>query len=340
MIAVELRKLFRRPRTWVTIGLLCLLPAVVAGFLASTRIAPPAGQGAAFLSAVLQSGSLYPAAALALVLPIFLPVAVAVVAGDAVAGESSVGTLRYLLVRPVRRAALLGAKLVSVIAFVVVTVAAVASTSYVVGVTLFGAGDPVAVVNAIPQIGGSSGGSSSDAGSVGSSGSTANGPAAAAPAAPGASPPAAGTPGTGTSTSLDPTEARDRAEDSVSSLSGDPLSPADLALRLLGAMAYITISMLGVGAIALFLSTVTTSSLGATLGALAALITSQVLVTLDAAASVTPYLPTRYWLAWIDFFRDPIFLRDIRAGVLVQLAYVLVLMVAAWANFTTKDVAQ
>ena len=340
MIAVELRKLFRRPRTWVTIGLLCLLPAVVAGFLASTRIAPPAGQGAAFLSAVLQSGSLYPAAALALVLPIFLPVAVAVVAGDAVAGESSVGTLRYLLVRPVRRTALLGAKLVSVIAFVVVTVAAVAGTSYVVGVTLFGAGDPVAVVNAIPQIGGSSGGSSSDAGSVGSSGSTANGPAAAAPAAPGASPPAAGTPGTGTSTSLDPTEARDRAEDSVSSLSGDPLSPADLALRLLGAMGYITISMLGVGAIALFLSTVTASSLGATLGALAALITSQVLVTLDAAASVTPYLPTRYWLAWIDFFRDPIFLRDIRAGVLVQLAYVLVLMVAAWANFTTKDVAQ
>jgi ABC-2 type transport system permease protein len=342
VIAVELRKLFRRPRTWVTIGLLCLLPAVVAGFLASTRIAPPAGQGAAFLSAVLQSGSLYPAAALALVLPIFLPVAVAVVAGDAVAGESAVGTLRYLLVRPVRRTALLGAKLVSVIAFVVVTVAAVAGTSYVVGVTLFGAGDPVAVVNAIPQIGGSSGGSSDagSSGSAGSSGGSANGPAAAAPAAPGASAPAAGTPGTGTSTALDPTEARDRAEDSVSSLSGDPLSPADLALRLLGAMGYITISMLGVGAIALFLSTVTASSLGATLGALAALITSQVLVTLDAAASVTPYLPTRYWLAWIDFFRDPIFLRDIRAGVLVQLAYVVVLMVAAWANFTTKDVAQ
>lgn len=335
MIAVELRKLFRRPRTWVTIGLLCLLPAVVAGFLASTRIAPPPGQGAAFLSAVLQSGSLYPAAALALVLPIFLPVAVAVVAGDAVAGESTAGTLRYLLVRPVRRTALLGAKLVSVIVFVVVTVAAVAGSSYVVGVALFGAGDPVAVVDAIPQIGGPGGGGSDQASS---SGSSANGPAAAAPAAPGASPPAAGTPGTGSTTTSDPTEARDRAQDSVSSLSGAPLSPGDLALRLLGAIGYITISMLGVGAIALFLSTVTASSLGATLGALAALITSQVLVTLDAAASVTPYLPTRYWLAWIDFFRDPIFLRDIRSGVLVQLAYVVVLMVAAWANFTTKDV--
>ena len=82
---------------------------------------PAAGQGAAFLSAVLQSGSLYPAAALALVLPIFLPVAVAVVAGDAVAGESTQGTLRYLLVRPVRRTALLGEAVVDQV-FVVVAV--------------------------------------------------------------------------------------------------------------------------------------------------------------------------------------------------------------------------
>lgn len=330
MIAVELRKLFRRPRTWATIGLLCLLPTVVAVFLATTRITPPPGQGAAFLSAVLQSGSLYPAAALALVLPIFLPVAVAVVAGDAVAGEASTGTLRYLLVRPVRRSALLAAKLVSVIVFVLAAVAAVAASSYVVGVTLFGAGDPVAVVNAIPRVGGDS--SSGDAGSGGDE------PAAAAPLPP----PPAPTPGAPAgAASPGKTDPRDRnGQDSVSSLSGEALSPADLAARLLGAMGYITVSMLGVGAIALFLSTFTASSLGATLGALAALITSQVLVTLDAAASVTPYLPTRYWLAWVDFFRDPIFLRDIRSGLLLQLVYVVVLMLAAWANFSTRDVTQ
>jgi ABC-2 type transport system permease protein len=336
VILVELRKLFGRPRTWVTIGLLCLLPTIVAIFLASTRITPSPGQGAAFLSAVLESGSLYPAAALALVLPIFLPVAVAVVAGDAVAGESGAGTLRYLLVRPVGRTALLGAKLVSVIVFVVVTVAAVAGSSYVVGVSLFGAGDPIAVVNAIPQIGGPAGGGQGSSGSSGNS-SAPSGPAASAGTAPA---PGQAPAGTGSSSALDPTGAQDQGGDTVSSLSGAALSPGDLALRLLGAMGYITVSMLGVGAIALFLSTATASSLGATIGALAALITSQVLVTLDAAVSVTPYLPTRYWLAWIDFFRDPIFLRDIRSGVLVQLAYVVVLMVAAWANFTTKDVAQ
>ena len=335
MIRVELIKLVRRPRTWVAIGLLCLLPAIVAVFLATTRISPPPGQGAAFLSAVLQSGTLYPAAALALVLPIFLPVAVAVVAGDAVAGESAQGTLRYLLVRPVRRTTLLVAKLVAVVVFTVGTVAAVAGSSYVVGVALFGAGDPVAVVQSLPEV---TGGDQQVAGSdqpqaQGSQGSQGGGQV-------GGQGTSANQQGdTGDTTAVDPQAARERAGESVSSLSGEALSPADLAARLLGAMGYITVSMLGVAAIALFLSTVTTSSLGATLGALAALITSQVLVSLDAASSITPYLPTRYWLAWIDFFRDPIFLRDITAGLWLNLGYVVVLMLAAWANFTTKDVA-
>lgn len=341
MIRVELVKLARRPRTWVTVGLLCLLPAIVAVFLATTRISPPPGQGAAFLSAVLQSGSLYPAAALALVLPIFLPVAVAVVAGDAVAGESAQGTLRYLLVRPVRRTSLLVAKLVAVVVFVVGTVLAVAGSSYVVGVSLFGAGDPVAVVRALPEVTGSDD-AVAGTGPLGGSPQPAGGPSSAqgqvgasdAGARPGGDTGDAGD----TRAAADDRAARERAQSSVSSLSGEALSPTDLAARLLGAMGYITVSMLGVGAIALFLSTVTTSSLAATLGALATLIISQVLVSLDAAASVTPYLPTRYWLAWIDFFRDPIFLRDITAGLWLQAGYIVVLMLAAWANFSTKDV--
>ena len=115
MIGVELRKLLRRPRTWVSIGLLAALPTVVAVFLAVSDVAPRPGTGPAFLSAVLANGALYPAAALAIVLPLFLPVAVAVVAGDAVAGEAQAGTLRYLLIRPVGRTRLLVAKLVSII---------------------------------------------------------------------------------------------------------------------------------------------------------------------------------------------------------------------------------
>ena len=276
MIRVELAKLFRRPRTYVIAGLLCALPFTVAVFLATTRIPPPPGQGGAFLSAVLSNGSLYPAAAMALVLPVFLPVSVAVLAGDAVAGEAAAGTLRYLLIRPVGRTRLLVAKLISLVTFVLFAITAVLVTSYVTGLLLFGVGTSAAGV-ALPA--------------------------------------------------------------DVTSLSGVTISPAGLVLRLLGTVAYLVISMLGVAAIALFLSTVTDSALGAAMGALAVLVTSQVLVTLDAAASIRPYLPTRYWLAWIDFFREPVLWRDIERGAGIQLVYLAVLLGAAWANFLTKDVA-
>src|SRR6266545_5570908 len=129
MIAVELRKLVMRPRMWLSVALLCLLPAVVAVVLKVSDFPPPSGQGGAFLSAVLRNGALFPAAALALVLPVFLPLAVAVMAGDSVAGEAAQGTLRYLLVRPVGRTRLLVGKVVAVAVFVVLAVFAVVVTS-------------------------------------------------------------------------------------------------------------------------------------------------------------------------------------------------------------------
>jgi ABC-2 type transport system permease protein len=279
VILVELAKLARRPRSWVAIALLCGLPILVAVFVAVTRVAPPPGQGPALLSAVLSNGSLFPAAALAIVLPIFLPISIAVVAGDAIAGEASSGMLRYLLARPVGRTRLLVAKLVAIITYVLFAVIAVAVTSYIVGILLFG-DKPIAL----------------SSGSITSQGVIAN------------------------------------------SLSGTPLTPADIVLRTVGAVAFIAVSMLGVAAIALFLSTLTDSSLAAALGAMAALIASGVLVALNAAASVSPYLPTEYWLAWLDFFRQPILWRDIERGFAIQAVYVVVFLGAAWANFASKDV--
>jgi ABC-2 type transport system permease protein len=268
VIGVELRKLFRRPRTWVTIAVLNALPVLVAVLVQLTDLAPRPGEGPPFLSAVLTNGALFPLAALAIVLPLFLPIAVAVVAGDAVAGEAQAGTLRYLLVRPAGRTPLLVAKLLAVIAFVLVTVLVVAGVGYVVGTTLFDA-QPV---------------------------------------------------GGGTS------------------VSGTSLSQQELAGRSLMAIGYVTVSMLGVAAFGLFFSTLTDSPLAAALGALAVLVTSSLLFTLDAASPIAPYLPTRYWLAFVDLFRDPILWRDVVRGLALQGVYVGVLLAAAWANFTTKDV--
>ena len=127
MLRVELGKLIRRPRTWITVALLAGLPAVVAVFVDVTGIGPRPGEGPALLSEVLDNGLLMPAAALALILPIFLPVAVAVIAGDAIAGEAEAGTLRYLLVRPVPRTTLLVAKLATIVVFIFLAVALVAA---------------------------------------------------------------------------------------------------------------------------------------------------------------------------------------------------------------------
>src|SRR5258708_40204052 len=137
MIRVELVKLVRRPRSWVSLALLCGLPVLVAVFVAVTRLAPPPGQGPALLSAVLSSGSLYPVAALAIVLPIFLPVAVAVVAGDSIAGEAGSGTLRYLLARPVGRTRLLAAKLIAPIVHTLSPLIPVAAAPYLTANPLF-----------------------------------------------------------------------------------------------------------------------------------------------------------------------------------------------------------
>jgi ABC-2 type transport system permease protein len=271
VIGVELSKLARRPRTWATLLLLDALPTIVAILLAATHLGPRPGQGPAFLSAVLANGALFSVAALAIVLPLFLPVAVAVIAGDSIAGEAQAGTLRYLLTRPVGRSRLLVAKLVTVLVFVFVAVVVVAGTGYLVGKALLG-GQPVTATTA------------------------------------------------------------------VTSVSGSALTNGQILVRTMMAIAYVALSMTGVAAMALLLSTFTDSPLSASLGALAFLIGSSLLLTLNAAHSIAPYLPTRYWLSFIDLFRDPILWRNVERGVLLQLVYVVVLLGAAWANFSTRDV--
>ena len=268
MIRVELHQLLRSRRTWITIAMIDALPTLVAVLLGLTDVGPRPGTGPAFLSAVLTDGTLFPLAAIAIVLPLFLPIAVAIVAGEAIAGEAQQGTLRYLLVRPVGRTRLLVAKLVSVMAFVMLTLVVVAATAYVTGTLLLG----------------------------------------------------------------------DAPIGTTATVSGTTLSQQELIARTLLALAYALLSMFGVAAIALCLSTMVDSPLGAALGTLAVLVASTLLLTLDAADSISPYLPTRYWLAFVDLFRDPILWRDVVRGTLLQLAYVAVFLGIGWANFATRDV--
>jgi ABC-2 type transport system permease protein len=269
MIRVELAKMLRSRRTWVTIAVIDALPTLVAVLLSVTDLGPRPGTGPAFLSAVLADGALFPLAAIAIVLPLFLPAAVAITAGETIAGEAQQGTLRYVLIRPVGRTHLLVAKLVSVMAFVLVTLMVVAATSYVLGIVLLGHQQTAAA---------------------------------------------------------------------TTTFSGTQLTTSQLIVRTGLALAYALLSMLGVAAVALFLSTLVRSPLAAAMGTLALLIGSTLLLTLDAAHDLRPFLVTRYWLSFVNLFRDPILWHDVVHGVILQAGYVVVFLGAAWANFVTKDI--
>jgi ABC-2 type transport system permease protein len=124
----------------------------------------------------------------------------------------------------------------------------------------------------------------------------------------------------------------------TTTFSGTDLTGTELAGRTAMALLYALLSMLGVASVALFLSTMVRSPLAATMGTLALLIGSSLLLTLDAADVLRPYLLTRYWLSFVDLFRDPILWHDVLRGLLLQGGYVVVFLLAAWANFVTKDI--
>jgi ABC-2 type transport system permease protein len=139
MIRVELAKQVRRPRTYVTLGALV-------GFgvaLTMALIATGAGRlehigDVPLLIVPSSSGLAVPVIALSSTMKFFLPLAVAIFAGEAVAGEAGWGSLRYGLARGVSRSRYLLAKaavaaLLSAAAVVIVTIASLA-----VGVIVFG----------------------------------------------------------------------------------------------------------------------------------------------------------------------------------------------------------
>lgn len=143
----ELLTTLRRRRTFVLLGVLAAVPVLIG---IAVRIetggsgpsdGPGGPAGPAFLAQVTNNGLFLVFASLAATLPVFLPMAVGVVAGDSIAGEAGSGTLRYLLVAPAGRTRLLLAKYASVLTFCLVATVVVAASALAVGVLLFPVGD-------------------------------------------------------------------------------------------------------------------------------------------------------------------------------------------------------
>ena len=154
LVGSELRLVFRRRRNLALLVVLAGPPVLIG--IAVRAAAPGHGDGPAFLGRITGNGLFLVYTALTVCLPLFLPLAVGVVAGDSISGEAGTGTLRYLLTVPVGRTRLLVAKAAGVVAFAAASVAVVAVSGLVTGAALFGvhdltllSGDTVSVANGL-----------------------------------------------------------------------------------------------------------------------------------------------------------------------------------------------
>jgi ABC-2 type transport system permease protein len=150
----ELRLVFFRRRNQLLLLVVVLFPLLIG--IGLKLAAPqshgvgggggPASGGAAFFNQLAGNGVFLTFIALSLLLILVLPVVMAVISGDSVAGEAGYGTLRYLLTVPAGRTRLLAVKYLTIVVWAVTATVIVSVVALVVGVILFPVG-PVTLLS-------------------------------------------------------------------------------------------------------------------------------------------------------------------------------------------------
>lgn len=140
MLASELRLVLGRRRNQAGMLVLAAVPVLIA---VAIKLASPRRRagGPDFFSQITGNGLFVAFAALSVELILLLPIAIALVSGDAIAGEAKEGTLRYLLTVPAGRTRLLTVKYASLVIMAVLGVTIVALVGALVGTAVFGTGD-------------------------------------------------------------------------------------------------------------------------------------------------------------------------------------------------------
>lgn len=265
LLRSELRTLFRRLRTLAMLAVLAGVPILLAILVKVFNGPGGPDQGPPFLYQVSSNGLFVAFTALTVTLPLFLPLAVGVVAGDSLAGEASQGTLRYLLVVPTGRARLLAVKFASVLTFCLAATFTVALAGMAIGAALFPVGR-------------------------------------------------------------------------VTLLSGATISGGAAFVRALLIAGYVGLSLAGIGAIGVFVSTITDIPIAAMATTVTLAIASEILDAIPQLHALHPWLLSHYWLSFGDLLREPPYTAAIGRGLLLQLGYVAVFGALAWARFTSRDI--
>ena len=265
LLRSELLTLFRRRRTQALLLVLAAVPILIAVAVELSSASPRPGEGPPFLDRVTQNGLFVAVTALTVSIPLFLPLTVGVVAGDTVAGEANLGTLRYLLVAPAGRVRLLLVKYAGAVAFCFAATAVVALVGAAIGALLFPVGP-------------------------------------------------------------------------VTLLSGDTIGVAAAAGRAALIAGYVTVSLIGLSAIGLFISTLTEIPVGAMAATIVLSVVSQVLDSIPQVSWLHPWLFSHYWLGFGDLLREPVVWDSLQRNALLQLGYVAIFGALAYSRFTTRDV--
>jgi ABC-2 type transport system permease protein len=144
----ELRLVFLRRRNLGLLAVVALFPIVIGvGLRLATQPGNAGGPGGvAFIGQLAGNGVFLSFIALTLLLILVMPLAVAVIAGDSVAGEAGYGTLRYLLAVPAGRARILAVKYAVIVVFAVAVTFLVTGVALATGAALFPVG-PVTLLS-------------------------------------------------------------------------------------------------------------------------------------------------------------------------------------------------
>lgn len=143
LLGSELGLTFRRPRNLAVLGALALVPVILGVVLKALSGEMPE---ASIIGAAAGNGVMLTFSALFVLVQFMLPVVVAIVAGDAIAGEASLGTLRYLLIAPAGRTRLLLVKYASAVLFCLAATGVVTLSALIIGFALFPIG-PVTLLS-------------------------------------------------------------------------------------------------------------------------------------------------------------------------------------------------
>ena len=143
----ELRLVFGRRRNQALLVVVGLFPLIIGiGLRLGDQGGNSGGPSVAFITQLAGNGVFLSFIALTLLLILVMPLAVAVVAGDSMAGEAGYGTLRSLLAVPAGRARLLSVKYATIVIFALVVTFLVAAVALATGAALFPIG-PVTLLS-------------------------------------------------------------------------------------------------------------------------------------------------------------------------------------------------